>query len=123
MGIDSVRQKIASGELSAAEVCRAALRRIEDHRDLNAFITVTADEALARAERVDEAARRGDPLPPLAGAVLAVKDVLLTRGIRSTAGSHILYNYVPPYTATAVERLEAAGALVVGKTNCDEFAM
>ncbi|HEX8558589.1 MAG TPA: Asp-tRNA(Asn)/Glu-tRNA(Gln) amidotransferase subunit GatA [Pyrinomonadaceae bacterium] len=121
--IASTREKIAARELSATEVCRAALRRIEAHAELNAFITVTADEALASAGRLDEAARRGDTLPPLAGAVLAVKDVMLTRGVRSTAGSHILYNYVPPYTATAVERLTAAGALVVGKTNCDEFAM
>jgi aspartyl-tRNA(Asn)/glutamyl-tRNA(Gln) amidotransferase subunit A len=121
--ISSVRARIAAGESSVAEVCRETLERIERLAGLNAFLSVTAEAALARAEQIDSSARGGGPLPPLAGTMLAVKDVILVRGVRSTGGSRILYNYVPPYTATAVRRLEEAGAVVVGKTNCDEFAM
>src|SRR5437867_13364566 len=65
----------------------------------------------------------GDPLPPLAGVPVGIKDVMVTRGVRSTAGSKILGNYIPPYDCTAVARMEAAGAIVLGKLNCDEFAM
>jgi len=121
--ISSLRKRLESGEVKAADVCRAALDRIERLSGLNAFITVTADAALARAEQIDGEVKRGDRLPPLAGAVIAVKDNMVMRGVRTTAGSRILFNYRPPYTATAVERLENAGALIVGKTNCDEFAM
>lgn len=121
--INALRGRIASREVKAVEVCRAAFDRIERLSDLNAFITLTADSALARAEALDRAAEKGESLPPLAGAIVAVKDNMVTRGVRTTAGSRILSNYRPPYTATAVERLEAAGAIIVGKTNCDEFAM
>ncbi|HVG19468.1 MAG TPA: Asp-tRNA(Asn)/Glu-tRNA(Gln) amidotransferase subunit GatA, partial [Blastocatellia bacterium] len=121
--INALRGRIASREVKAIDVCRAALDRIERLSDLNAFITVTADSALARAEALDRAAEKGDPLPPLAGAIVAIKDNMVMRGVRTTAGSRILFNYRPPYTATAVERLESAGAIIVGKTNCDEFAM
>jgi aspartyl-tRNA(Asn)/glutamyl-tRNA(Gln) amidotransferase subunit A len=121
--ISELGKRIASREMKAVDLCRAALDRIEHLSDLNAFITVTADSALARAEAVDRAAENGEPLPPLAGAIIAVKDNMVMRGVRTTAGSRILFNYKPPYTATALERLEAAGAIIVGKTNCDEFAM
>jgi aspartyl-tRNA(Asn)/glutamyl-tRNA(Gln) amidotransferase subunit A len=121
--INTLRERIASREVKAVDVCRAALDRIERLSGLNAFITVTEDSALARAEALDNAAARGDSLPPLAGVIVAIKDNMVMRGVRTTAGSRILYNYRPPYTATAVERLEAAGAIIVGKTNCDEFAM
>lgn len=114
---------IASRETSAVEVCRSALDRIERLSELNAFITTTAESALADAELIDRAAEKGDPLPKLAGAVIAIKDNMVMQGVRTTAGSRILSNYQPPYTATAVERLQAAGAIVVGKTNLDEFAM
>jgi aspartyl-tRNA(Asn)/glutamyl-tRNA(Gln) amidotransferase subunit A len=114
---------IASRETSAVEVCRSALDSIDRLSELNAFITTTAESALAAAERIDRAAEKGDPLPKLAGAVIAIKDNMVMRGVRTTAGSRILFNYKPPYTATAVERLQAAGAIVVGKTNLDEFAM
>src|SRR5207237_8348033 len=73
--------------------------------------------------RIDALAVKGDPLPPLAGVPVAVKDVMVTRGVRSTAVSKILGNYLPPYDCTAVARLEQAGAVILGKTNCDEFAM
>lgn len=123
LSIKSLRDAIAARELSAAEVCRAALRRIEDLSDLNAFLTVTPEGALSQAEAIDRMAARGEELPPLAGAIIAVKDNILTRGVRTTAGSRMLSNYIPPYSATAVERLESAGAIIIGKTNCDEFAM
>ncbi|HKP10809.1 MAG TPA: Asp-tRNA(Asn)/Glu-tRNA(Gln) amidotransferase subunit GatA [Blastocatellia bacterium] len=123
LSINSLRARIAARDLSAVEVCRAALARIEALSDLNAFITVMADAALEQAARVDDLARKGDALPPLAGAIIGVKDNMVMRDARTTAGSRILFNYRPPYTATAIERLERAGAVVVGKTNLDEFAM
>ena len=121
--ISSLHRRIASGEVKAADVCRAVLDRIERLAELNAFITVMADDAITRAEEIDRAVEQGEQLPPLAGAVIAVKDNMVMRGVRTTAGSRILFNYKPPYTATAVERLQAAGAVIVGKTNLDEFAM
>ena len=121
--ISSIRNQIASREVSAVDLCQVALQRIETLSDLNAFITVTPDTALAQAREIDRTAQSGQQLPPLAGTVIALKDNLLIRGIRTTAGSRILYNYLPPYTATAVDRLVAAGVIVVGKANCDEFAM
>jgi aspartyl-tRNA(Asn)/glutamyl-tRNA(Gln) amidotransferase subunit A len=123
LSIQEVRRQIAAKELSAVELCKAAFQRIEDLADLNAFITPTREAALARAEALDQAAQKGETLPPLAGTILAVKDNMVMRGVKTTAGSKILYNYLPPYTATVLERLEAAGVIVAGKTNCDEFAM
>jgi aspartyl-tRNA(Asn)/glutamyl-tRNA(Gln) amidotransferase subunit A len=123
LSIGSLRRSLESGELKAVDVCRAALKRIEELRKLNAFISVTEDSALKRAEAIDRAAEAGEPLPALAGTVIAIKDNMVIRDVRTTAGSRILYNYKPPYTATAVERLEQAGAIIIGKTNCDEFAM
>ena len=105
---------VNSGDVSAVEVVEAALARIEAHRDGHAFITVCADEAMARA--------RTNPKGPLAGVPLAVKDLFDTAGIRTTAGSAILADNVPRRTAPAVARLEAAGAIVVGKANMHEFA-
>jgi aspartyl-tRNA(Asn)/glutamyl-tRNA(Gln) amidotransferase subunit A len=121
--IKSVREKIASKELTASELCQAALGRIDKLTDLNAFITTITDEARAKAAQIDDAAQRGEPLSALAGTVLAVKDNMVLRGVRTTAGSKILNNYIPPYTATVLERLQNAGAIIIGKTNCDEFAM
>ncbi len=123
LSINTIRERIAGRKLSAVDVCRAALDRIEARAELNAFITVMADSALAQAERIDRSAERGELLPPLAGACIAIKDNMVINGVRTTAGSRILYNYKPPYTATAVKRLEEAGAVLIGKTNCDEFAM
>lgn len=123
LSIDSLRSSIAAGELKAEDVCRAALNSVEVQANLNAFITVTEEAALAQAEAIDRRARAGEPLPPMAGAVIAIKDNMVIRDVRATAGSRILYNYKPPYTATAVERLQSAGAIIIGKTNCDEFAM
>ena len=121
--ISEVRGAIRSGARSAAEVCRDTLARIAAiNPDLNAFNTIVGERAMARAEAIDREPDRWHDAP-LAGVPIAVKDNLCTRGVRTTASSRMLEHYVPPYDATVVSRLERAGAVVVGKTNCDEFAM
>jgi aspartyl-tRNA(Asn)/glutamyl-tRNA(Gln) amidotransferase subunit A len=117
-----VRDAVASGRTSAVEVCRAALDRIAAlDGALGAFRTVMADRALARAAALDARADRSDL--PLLGVPVALKDNLCTRGVTTTACSRVLAHYEPPYDAAVVARLESAGAVIVGKTNCDEFAM
>ncbi len=122
LGIRELVTKVKAGDMSAADVVREHAKNIK-HSKLNSFIAPTLDQALVQAEALDEKIRRGEGLGPLAGVPLAVKDVLVTQGVQATAGSKILQGYVPPYGATVVERLTQAGAIVVGKTNCDEFAM
>jgi aspartyl-tRNA(Asn)/glutamyl-tRNA(Gln) amidotransferase subunit A len=113
-----------SGEATALEAVESCLRRIEAVDDrIDAFLRVIADPARDQARAVDERFRAGDELPPSAGIPLALKDVLCTRGITTTCGSRILHDYVPPYDCTPWERLQEAGGVLVGKTNCDEFAM
>src|SRR4029077_6562918 len=90
---------------------------------IGAFLTLSKERALEQADRMDRMAAQGNTLPPLAGVPVGIKDVMSTRGLRTTAGSKTLEKYIPPYDCTAVARLEAAGAVVLGKTNCDEFAM
>ena len=121
MTVRDVREAVRAR--SAADVCRDALARIEAvNPRLNAFNTVVADRAMARAQAIDREPDRWRDAP-LAGVPIAVKDNLCTRGVRTTASSRMLEHYVPPYDATVVSRLERAGAVIVGKTNCDEFAM
>jgi aspartyl-tRNA(Asn)/glutamyl-tRNA(Gln) amidotransferase subunit A len=118
------RDGIARGEIRAADLLEAVLRRVEAEEErIHAFVTVTADLAREQAAAVDAARARGEALGPLAGVPVAVKDIICTRGVRTTCGSRILHDFVPPYDATVVERLRAAGAVLVGKTNMDEFAM
>lgn len=117
-----LRDAVAAGTSRAGDACEAALQRIDaaDPR-LNAFLSLSPDRARSRAAAVDR-----DPASralPLAGVPIAVKDNICTRGLRTTAGSKVLEHHLPLYDATVVERLEAAGAMIVGKTNCDEFAM
>lgn len=122
--IDSVRDGLARKEFSAVELATEALRFAEaENPKTNAMLTFSHDRALAAAKRVDDALANGETLGDLAGVPLAVKDVIVTKGLRTTCGSRLLENFIPPYDATAVQRLEAAGAVVIGKANCDEFAM
>lgn len=116
-----LRDAVSRGDRTAVEVCRDTLDRLERAPALNAVITVARDRALARAAALD--ARDDTASLPLLGVPVAVKDNICTRGVRTTAGSRLLEHYLPPYDATVIERLEAAGAVIVAKTNCDEFAM
>ena len=122
--IESVREAIGAKKISARELAAEYYKRIAARNgELNAYLTLSEERAYAQADRVDVMVAKGEALPPLAGVPIAIKDVLNTRGVRTTCGSKILENYIPPYDATAVSRLEAAGAVLLGKTNCDEFAM
>ncbi|MFI5059249.1 MAG: Asp-tRNA(Asn)/Glu-tRNA(Gln) amidotransferase subunit GatA [Candidatus Acidiferrales bacterium] len=122
--IQGVREALAAKKVSARELAGEFYKRIEARNpELNAYLTLSRERAYTQADRVDAMVAAGRPLPPLAGVPIAVKDVISTRGIKTTCGSKILEKYVPPYDATAVERLEKAGAVILGKTNCDEFAM
>src|SRR5512133_3892336 len=122
--IDQARTDIAQGRTSAAALTELFYSRIEE-RDgaIGAYLTLCKERALNKAAGIDDLVRQGKPLPPLAGVPVGIEGVMVTRRVRTTAGSKILNNYIPPYTCTAVERLEAAGAVVLGKMNCDEFAM
>jgi aspartyl-tRNA(Asn)/glutamyl-tRNA(Gln) amidotransferase subunit A len=122
--IASVRHALLAKRVSARELASEFYARIAKRNpELNAYLALSPERAYAQADRIDAALASGDLLPPLAGLPLAVKDVLSTRGVTTTCASRILENYRPPYDATAVERLERAGAMILGKTNCDEFAM
>jgi aspartyl-tRNA(Asn)/glutamyl-tRNA(Gln) amidotransferase subunit A len=122
--IDTVREAISAKKVSAREVAGEFYSRIESRNaELNAYLTLCPERAYAQADHIDSLVASGQQLPPLAGVPLAIKDVISTRGVRTTCGSKILEHYIPPFDATAVARLEAAGAVILGKTNCDEFAM
>src|SRR5580692_8376529 len=122
--IEGVKEGLAAKKVSARELAAEHYKRIAARNpELNAFLELSEERAYAQADRVDAMVAAGKPLPPLAGVPIAVKDVLSTRGVTTTCGSKILEKYVPPYDATAVARLENAGAVILGKTNCDEFAM
>jgi aspartyl-tRNA(Asn)/glutamyl-tRNA(Gln) amidotransferase subunit A len=118
-----IRSAVAARSLSAVDVCRATLDRIAQlDGPLHAFLHVDERGALERAARLDREHAVSRDLP-LLGVPIAVKDNICTAGVRTTAASRLLEDYVPPYSATVVQRLERAGAVIVGKTNCDEFAM
>ena len=111
-------------KITATALVEAFYAKIQkDDPQIGAYLILSRDRALEQAGRMDQLASRGGKLPPLGGVPIGIKDVLATRGVRTTAGSRILGNYVPPYDCTAVSRLEAAGAVILGKLNCDEFAM
>src|SRR5882672_6862586 len=122
--IDTVKSALVSKKLSARELAADFFNRIDAQNPaLNAYLTLSPERAYAQAEKIDALIAASKPLPPLAGVPVAIKDVLSTRGIRTTCASKILGDHYPAYDATAVERLESAGAVILGKTNCDEFAM
>ncbi len=122
--ISAIREGLANKRFSAAEVARAALDFAEkENPATNAYLTFSPERALAAAERVDRALAKGEHAGTLAGVPVAIKDVIVTKGLRTTCGSRILEHYVPPYDATVVTRLEEEGAVILGKANCDEFAM
>src|SRR4051812_18584914 len=122
--IDCARSAVAERKTSALALAEAFYAKIEsDDPKIGAYLILSKERAMEKAAAVDAMAAKGTDLPPLAGVPVGVKDVLATRGVRATAGSKILGNYIPPYDCTAVSRLEAAGAVVLGKLNCDEFAM
>lgn len=120
----AIADSVRSGRSSAVATVAAALERAQAAQDLsNAFVTIAEEAALAAASRLDERLAAGEDVGPLAGVPLVVKDNLATAGIRTTAGSRLLAEFVPPYDATVVGRLTAAGAVVIGKSNLDEFGM
>ena len=122
--MDQVRQGLASHEFSAVELAQSALEFAQqENPKTNAYLQFSPERALAAAERVDKKLAAGEDPGPLAGVPVAVKDVIVTKGVRTTCGSRLLERYIPPYDATAVTRLEQAGGIIIGKTNCDEFAM
>ena len=122
--IDQVRDGLALRKFSATELARAAIEYAEaENPKTNAYLTFSSERAIQSALAVDHKIAAGIDPGPLAGVPIAVKDVILTKGVRTTCASKLLEHYVPPYDATAVQRLEAAGGVIIGKTNCDEFAM
>ena len=122
LDLAKARDGLAGREFSAVELTEAYLQAIEAARELNAFIVETPEKALDMAKESDRRLASGDALP-LEGIPLAIKDLFCTKGVQTTAGSHILEGFVPPYDSTVSKNLFAAGAVMLGKTNLDEFAM
>src|SRR6266702_1279797 len=122
--IEAARQAVQQKETTAKALAESFYTKIaSDDPKIGAYLTLSKERAFAQAEKIDRLADKGDDLPPLAGVPIGIKDVMMTRGIRTTAGSKILKDFIAPYDCTAVQRLEGAGAVVLGKLNCDEFAM
>jgi aspartyl-tRNA(Asn)/glutamyl-tRNA(Gln) amidotransferase subunit A len=122
--IDRVRQALLSREVSAVELAATALRYAQaENPKTGAYLHFCPERAMAAAERVDQRISRGEDPGALAGVPIAIKDVIVTSGVKTTCGSRLLADYIPPYDATAVARIEQAGGVILGKTNCDEFAM
>jgi len=122
--IDAARSAVQERKTTATSLTEAFYSKIErDDPQIGAYLILSKQRALAKAAEIDALAAKGEELPPLAGVPVGIKDVMVTRDVRTTAGSKILGNYIPPYDCTAVARLESAGAVLLGKMNCDEFAM
>ncbi|MDX2153133.1 MAG: Asp-tRNA(Asn)/Glu-tRNA(Gln) amidotransferase subunit GatA [Bryobacteraceae bacterium] len=122
--VSEIRAGLANKTFSAVELTEETLRFAQvENPKTGAYLRFSEERALAAARRVDEALARGEEPPPLAGVPVAVKDVIITDGVTTTAGSRLLEHFVPPYDATAISRIDNAGGVIIGKTNCDEFAM
>src|SRR4051794_15060684 len=122
--IDVARSAMQDRRTTALALAEAHYERIQkEDGQIGAFLTLCRERAIEQADKIDRMAAEGKQLPPLAGVPVGIKDVMSTRGVRTTAGSKILEKYIPPYDCTAVARMEAAGAVILGKMNCDEFAM
>ncbi len=122
--IDAARSAIQERSTTSVALVESFYSRIQkEDSQIGAYLTLCKERAVEQAERMDRMAAEGKSLPPLGGIPVAIKDVMCTRGVRTTAGSKILENFVPPFTSTAVSRMEDAGAVILGKLNCDEFAM
>src|SRR5271168_300893 len=122
--VEQVRATLRTGELSARSLAEEFFVRIDaENPAINAYLALSRERAFDQAAKIDALTAAGEPLPPLAGVPFGIKDVLTVQGSPATAGSKILEGYLPPYDATVVKRLEAAGAVLLGKLNCDEFAM
>jgi aspartyl-tRNA(Asn)/glutamyl-tRNA(Gln) amidotransferase subunit A len=121
--IHELQEKIKKGEVSATQITESVFSRIDAVEErVHSYIRLLKDEALAAAKKADDDIKKDD-IKPLTGIPIALKDIVCTKGITTTCGSHILHNFVPPYNATSVEKLTSAGAIFVGKANMDEFAM
>ncbi|HVW76679.1 MAG TPA: Asp-tRNA(Asn)/Glu-tRNA(Gln) amidotransferase subunit GatA [Alloacidobacterium sp.] len=124
LSIRDIRTALESGSNTAGHLVESCFQQIDARNaEINAYLSLSRERALEQAARVDDLAAKGDPLPVLAGVPVGIKDVLTIEGQQATAGSKILAGYHAPYTATSVQKLEAAGAITLGKLNCDEFAM
>jgi aspartyl-tRNA(Asn)/glutamyl-tRNA(Gln) amidotransferase subunit A len=122
--IDAARSAVQERRTSSVALVESFYERIQkEDSQIGAYLTLCKERAIEQAERMDRMAAEGKPLPALGGVPVAIKDVMCTRAVRTTAGSKVLENFIPPFDCTAVTRLEAAGAVVLGKLNCDEFAM
>lgn len=124
MTAHQLHDMLVKKEISAVEITRAVFQRIDAVEDkIRAYVTLTRESAEQRAREVDRAIAVGENISPLAGIPIAVKDNICTEGVRTTCASKILYNYVPPYNATVIEKINEARTVLTGKTNMDEFAM
>jgi aspartyl-tRNA(Asn)/glutamyl-tRNA(Gln) amidotransferase subunit A len=122
--VTAIAAKVQAGELTAEQATELSIARIAVRdREVHAFLRIARDEALTQARAIDKKRARGEPLGTLCGVPIAIKDAICTQGVESTSGSKILAGYLPPYDATVIARLRAADAVIVGKTNMDEFAM
>ncbi|HEX29613.1 TPA: Asp-tRNA(Asn)/Glu-tRNA(Gln) amidotransferase subunit GatA, partial [Candidatus Poribacteria bacterium] len=124
MTAHQLRDLLRKGEVSATDIVKSVLERIDEVEEkIKAYITITDDLALRSAEKVDELLAKGEELPDLAGIPVAIKDVICTKGVLTTCASKILYNFVPPYDATVMVKLNRQMIAMIGKANMDEFAM